>query len=128
MGRALALRILIVEDEPIVRLELESIVAGAGHQVVGSTATGAEAIHLAEAQRPDLILMDIALAGDMDGIEAARIIHDSLTIRSLFVSVLTAEHRDSIDVSHPFGILLKPVVAEQLLHALMEIARQLGKG
>jgi response regulator NasT len=121
------LRILIIEDETLVRLELESIVAGAGHEVVGGAADGAEAIRLAEAQRPDVMLMDIALVGDMDGIETARIINDTLAIRCLFVSALTAEQRDSIDVAHPFGILLKPVVAEQLLHALEEIARQLGR-
>ncbi|HZT46634.1 MAG TPA: response regulator [Hyphomicrobiaceae bacterium] len=123
------MRILIVEDEPLIRLELERIVTDAGHEVVGGSATGAEAIRLAEAQRPDMVLMDIALDGDMDGIETARIIHDSLSIRSLFVSApLSTEQRDSVDITRPFGILLKPVVAEQLRHALEEIARRLGKG
>jgi CheY-like chemotaxis protein len=121
------LRILIVEDEPVVRLELESIVAEAGHRVVGGAANGAEAIRLAGTHLPDVILMDIVLAGDMDGIEAARIIHESLAIRCLFVSAVSAEERDSIDVARPFGVLLKPVVKKQLLDALDEISRQLGR-
>jgi CheY-like chemotaxis protein len=100
------LLILIVEDEPVVRLELESIVTEAGHHVVGGAADAAEAIRLAGIHRPDVILMDIVLVGDMDGIEAARIIHDSLAIRSLFVSAVSADERDSIDVAHPFGVLL----------------------
>jgi CheY-like chemotaxis protein len=121
------LRILIVEDEPLIRLDLESIVAGAGHAVVGSADTGAEAIRLAEEQRPDLVLMDIGLIGDMNGIDAATAINDRWAIRSLFVSALSAQHRDSIDAARPFGVMLKPVVAEQLVHALLEVARQLGK-
>lgn len=121
------MRVLIVEDEPLIRLELECIVRGAGHDVVGGAATGPDAIRVAEEQRPDVVLMDIGLVGDMNGIEAAKTIHDRWAIRSLFVSPISAHFRDSADTARPFGFLLKPIAAERLVEALEEIARQLGK-
>lgn len=65
-------RILIVEDEQIISADLEAKLTGLGHDVVGSAASGAEAIRLAQQVRPELVLMDIRIQGDMDGIEAAR--------------------------------------------------------
>lgn len=121
------MRIVIVEDEPLIRLELEGIVGDAGHDVVGRAATGPDAILLAEEHRPDVVLMDIALVGDMNGIDAAKTIHDRCAIRSLFVSAISGHLRDSADAARPFGFLLKPIAAEQLVGALEEIARQLGK-
>jgi DNA-binding LytR/AlgR family response regulator len=118
---------LIVEDEPLVRLELESIVASAGHHVVGAAATGEDAIRVAEERRPDVVLMDIALVGDVNGIEAAKMIHERCAIRSLFVSAISGHLRDSADGARPFGFLLKPIAPERLAAALEEIARQRGK-
>ena len=90
----LFLRILLIEDEPLARLELRNLVVAAGHDVVGEASTGSEALRLAGEHRPDVILMDISLLGDLDGIEAARMINDQLAIRSLFVSALVDECRD----------------------------------
>ena len=70
--------ILIVEDEAIVAEDLASKVRQLGYDVAGITATGEEAIELARQQRPSLVLMDIRLAGAMDGIEAAQGINRDL--------------------------------------------------
>jgi YesN/AraC family two-component response regulator len=121
------LRILIVEDEPLIRLEMQGVAEGAGHEVVGSAATGADAIRIAEEQQPDVVLMDISLIGDMDGIDAARSIRELWGIRSLFVSAFRDDLRDKADSARPFGFLLKPVGRTQLAEALEEIAWQLGK-
>ena len=64
-------RILIVEDETIVAMDLESQLKAAGHEVMARVTTAEEALELATANRPDLVLMDITLAGRMDGVEAA---------------------------------------------------------
>ncbi len=64
-------RILIVEDESIVRLDLESQLRRLGHAVVGSAVSGPEAVAKAAELKPDLVLMDVQLEGPMDGIEAA---------------------------------------------------------
>ncbi|MBF0186701.1 MAG: response regulator [Magnetococcales bacterium] len=65
------LRILIVEDESIIGLDLSFSLETLGHEVVGVVAEGKQAIVVAEAMRPDLIFMDIGLRGEMDGVEAA---------------------------------------------------------
>ena len=64
-------KILIVEDEEIVALDLEQRLARIGYTVMGTTASGNEAIRLASELNPHVILMDIKLSGDMDGIETA---------------------------------------------------------
>src|SRR5690348_2348320 len=69
-------RMLVVEDEWLISLQLEQMLAAAGFEVVGTAANAARAVALADRERPDLVLMDIRLAGPVDGIEAAREIMD----------------------------------------------------
>ncbi len=64
-------RILIVEDEAIIAMELESQLQSLGYEVTSIVDTGEKAIEKAEADKPDLMLMDIRIKGDMDGIDAA---------------------------------------------------------
>jgi len=66
-----AVRVLVVEDEAVVQLHLRRLLAGLGYRVVGAAATAEEAVDLARRERPDLVLMDIELRGETDGIEAA---------------------------------------------------------
>jgi CheY-like chemotaxis protein len=73
-------RILIVEDEAIIASDLRAILIEAGHEVVGWTTTGEDAVPLAEVYRPDLVLMDLRLRGRMTGLEAARTIREELRI------------------------------------------------
>src|SRR5690349_7826279 len=84
-----ALRILIVEDEFFIALDAESQVAALGHAVVGVAASADEAIRIAGEQRPDVVLMDIRLAGPRDGMEAAREIRSRYNIDSIFVTANT---------------------------------------
>lgn len=101
--------ILIVEDEVIVAADLANKVSQMGYQVIGSTTRGEEAIVLARQERPDLVLMDICLAGEMDGVEAAEHIRRECGLPIIF---LTA-HSDHptlqrAKLSDPFGYILKP--------------------
>lgn len=103
------LSILIVEDEAIVAEDLASKVRQLGYDVAGTSATGQGAVELALGQRPALVLMDIRLAGDMDGIAAALEIHRQSDVPVLF---LTA-HSDPDTVERArqagaFGYILKP--------------------
>ncbi len=75
-------RILIVEDERLLAEELRERLITIGATVVGAAVTGAQAVTLAEQLRPDLVLMDIRLKGEMDGIEAGRQITDRSARRS----------------------------------------------
>lgn len=103
-------KILIVDDEAILTMYLEEILIQNGYHVVGSGASGREAIELAQSLSPDLIIMDISMPGDMDGIEAARIIRSDFGIPSIF---MTAHSESPIfekaREADPYGYLIKPV-------------------
>ena len=103
------LSILIVEDEAIVAEDLANKIQQLGYDVAGTTATGEEAVELARRLRPALVLMDIHLAGAMDGITAAEQIHRESKLPVLF---LTA-HSDTSTVERAqqagaLGYILKP--------------------
>ena len=84
-------RILIVEDEGIVATDIEWQVTSLGYVPVGIAATGEEAIALAERYRPTLVLMDIHLRGDMDGVTAATTIRERFGIPSVFLTAYATD-------------------------------------
>jgi len=112
-------RVLIVEDEGILAIELKDKLEKLGYIVPATASTGAEAIELSANYRPDLILMDIVLKGDMDGIEAADKIHSILKVPIIY---LTAYADDGTvkraKVTEPFGYLVKPYNEKELQIAL----------
>ena len=111
-------RILIVEDEMFIALEIQEVVVRAGHEVVGIAATADRAIALAEGTRPDVVLMDIRLAGERDCVEAAIEIRERFDIPSLIVSAHSdAETRLRAAPARPLGFLPKP-----FQHALLRLA------
>ncbi|HEY3053631.1 MAG TPA: response regulator [Thermoanaerobaculia bacterium] len=115
-------RIVVVEDEAIVAMDIAAGLRRLGYEVVGLADNGPAAIAMAGQTRPDLVLMDIRLNGPMDGIEAARIIRQQLSVAIVF---LTA-HGDSATVERtklaaPHGYLVKPF-DEQVLHRVIEVA------
>jgi DNA-binding NarL/FixJ family response regulator len=103
-------RILVVEDSPSVALVIEAGLKAKGYAIAGRADTGASAIALAETERPDLVLMDISLPGDIDGIDAARAIREGPRCPVVF---LTSHTDDDIleraRAVEPHGYLLKPV-------------------
>ena len=115
-------RILVVEDETIVAMDLAATLRRMGHEVVGTVGTGSAAIDLARSRTPDLILMDVRLKGPMDGIEAAATIQRQ---RSTAIVFLTA-HADIETVERskaaaPHGYLVKPF-DEHALHRVIQVA------
>lgn len=79
-------RILVVEDEGIISLQVQTMLRSMGYSVCGKASSGQEAIEKASEMRPDLILMDVILKESMDGIEAARQILERFNIPVIFVS------------------------------------------
>jgi CheY-like chemotaxis protein len=118
-------RILIVEDDAIIALDIEDILLQGGHEVVGVAPSAAEALALARRERPDLALMDHRLLGNVTGTEAAERIWKELRIPSLFVSGNAGE----ISGTPPsvLGIFRKPIDHDRLLFAVEAIA-QSGPG
>jgi len=102
-------RILVVEDEAIVAMEIEERLTAMGYTVAGSVSSGEQALNIAGEQRPELVLMDIRLQGDMDGITAAEEIRKRFHQPVIF---LTAYSEDSTleraKRAEPYGYLLKP--------------------
>ena len=79
-------RVLIVEDDMIISLVIENMVKELGHEVVGKATSGSDAIELALENKPDLILMDIRLKGEMDGIEAVKEIKENITTSVIYLT------------------------------------------
>lgn len=112
-------KILIVEDEAITAMDIENKLEDFGFNVVGIASRGEEAIKKAEDLRPDLILMDITLKGDMDGIEAADKIKSLFGIPVIYMSAFADEDTfKRIKFTNPYGFVNKPVSPELLLVSL----------
>jgi CheY-like chemotaxis protein len=115
-------QILVVEDEPIVSLDLQQRLEKMGYRVPVVVASGEEAIESTLDSTPDLVLMDINLQGKMDGVEAAERIR---ALHQVPVIYLTAYSNDQTlaraKITEPFGYLLKPF-EERELQTTIEIA------
>jgi response regulator NasT len=119
-----AVRVVIAEDEAIVRLDLKEIMEEEGYEVVGETGRGDEAVELVRERRPDIAILDIKMPG-MDGLSAAREISSE---RLSAVLILTAfSQRDLIEQARNAGALaylVKPFQKSELLPAIeMAIGR-----
>lgn len=115
-------KIMIVEDEVIIADLLQNLLRRNRYDVMGIVSTGAEAIRQVPVDRPDLILMDILLIGDMDGIEAAQTIMEQFFIPIIY---LTA-HADEETIQRAartasYGYIIKPF-NEATIHATIEMA------
>lgn len=114
--------ILIVEDESIVALDIQSCLKGLGYTPLGIASRGEEAIRKALQLQPDLVLMDIRLKGDMDGVEAAQQIRTLLGTPVVFLTAYADEQTlQRARITGPFGYLIKPF-EERELHATIEMA------
>jgi CheY-like chemotaxis protein len=118
------IKILVVEDEHIVAWELTERLKRMGCTVCGAVPTGEEAVRAVRECRPDLVLMDIMLAGKMDGIEAARAIRTCCDTPVVFCSAYVGEVRARAESLGPLGFLEKPMDYDRLACLLTG----LGKG
>jgi two-component system, response regulator PdtaR len=112
-------RVLLVEDDYIAASDAEAALLDAGFEVIGPANSAEEAIELAHTERPELIIMDIRLAGPRDGIDAAREIFRSTGIRSLFATAhSTPEVLRRAEEVAPLGWLSKPYAPHALLNCV----------
>jgi CheY-like chemotaxis protein len=123
-----ALRILIVEDEVITAIELESYLEDLGHIVVGIAGTAPDALAAAEQHRPDLILMDIRLAQGGDGVEVATELRRRYDLPSVFLTAhADGATRERADAARPVGYLSKPVPRPEFSALLARLAASLRR-
>ncbi|HEX6767369.1 MAG TPA: response regulator, partial [Polyangiaceae bacterium] len=114
--------ILVVEDERLVARDLEASLRMMGYDVIGTTATGEDCLERADVHRPDLVLMDVRLAGSMDGIETAQHLRARFDVPVVYLTAYVDEHtvaraRDT----GPQGYVVKPFRSGELRSAI-EIA------
>lgn len=119
--------ILVVEDEPLIAEDLVQSLNDFGYSVVGVASNASEAVHMAMESGPDLILMDIVLGGDSDGIEAAAEIKSRLSIPIVYVTAYTDEALlQRAKETRPAGYVVKPFRTSEL-RANVEIALYRGE-
>ncbi len=115
-------RILIVEDEALIAMDIDMQLRDMGYTPVGHATRGDEAIELARALKPDLILMDIQLTGSMDGISAAQTIHSQFSLPVVFVTAFAADDiLARAKLTEPYGYILKPF-SEREMRTVIEMA------
>jgi two-component system, response regulator PdtaR len=120
-GTEFLARVVIAEDEAIIRLDLKEILTSAGYDVVGESGRGDEAVGLVAEHQPDLAILDIKMPG-LDGLQAAREITSKYQVA---VMLLTAfSQRDLIEEARDAGVaayLVKPFQARELLPAVADV-------
>jgi DNA-binding NtrC family response regulator len=114
--------ILVVEDEAVVAEDLQHRLAALRYQVAGWASTGEDAVRLAHELRPDLVMMDIRIRGEMDGIDAARAIRDRADVPVVFVTALAdGETLARAKAVEPLGYIVKPF-SDRDLETTVELA------
>ena len=115
-------RIMIVDDDVTIQMELEEYLGHMNHTIVGIADTGIEAVETARQMKPDLILMDINMPGEMDGISAARKIKEEMDAGVVFVTGFDdPEYIERAKLVEPFGYIMKPF-DEREINGVIEIA------
>jgi DNA-binding LytR/AlgR family response regulator len=114
--------VLVVEDESIVSKDIQHSLKKLGYNVVGAASTGERAFELAQSEKPDIILMDIMLKGDMNGIETASKVKEELQIPVIYLTAYADESTlEKAKVTEPYGYIIKPF-KEVDLHTSIEMA------
>jgi len=122
-------RILIVEDDYVVGLDLENGLSDAGFEIVGIATSAAEAVRLAGSKHPNLAIMDIHLSGKRDGVDAAIEMFTAYGVRSIFATAYHDDHtRRSADKAAPLGWLPKPYQLEGLISLIESAIAELRGG
>ncbi|MCK4906750.1 MAG: PAS domain S-box protein, partial [Spirochaetes bacterium] len=108
-------KILIVEDEGIVAKDIQNILKTLGYTVVGISSSSEDAIKKTEEMRPDLVLMDIVLDGNADGIETAKQIRNRFNIPIIYLTAFADEKTlQRAKITEPYGYILKPFQEREL--------------
>ncbi len=115
-------RILVVEDEELVGLAIRTYLESVSYEVPAVISSGEKAVREVRAMEPDLVLMDIHLAGEMDGIQAAGIIKETFHVPVIYLtSYSDSDTLEKAKLTEPFGYVLKPF-DERALEASIEMA------
>lgn len=108
-------KIMVVEDENIIALDIKNRLESLGYFVSAVVPSGEEAIRIVTEVKPDLVLMDIVLRGDIDGMQAAETIYRKFNIPVIFLTSYSDESTLQLaQKTSPYGILIKPFNENEL--------------
>ena len=118
--------ILIVEDDGLIALYLTELMEKTGYLIVGTVSSGEMALQVLENySKPDLILMDIGLAGSLDGIETAWQVRERFSVPVIFVTAYTSENTlERIREIAPEGYIGKPFLDNEILALIRKVLDQ----
>jgi two-component system, response regulator PdtaR len=124
----MTLRVLIAEDEFLIALDLKDQVEALGHRVTGVARDVDSCKRAARAEKPDVALMDLRLAGGSSGVDASRWLFEVLGVRCIFISGnLDDAMRETLSAVEPIAFIGKPILTHQLERALVFCCRTLDE-
>ncbi len=115
-------KLIVAEDEFVISMQLEKALIAMGHDVIARAPSGEKAVELAREHQPDIVLMDIVMPGDIDGIDAAETIKNELGVPVVFVTAYTDDEViERAKAAAPFGYIVKPF-HDREVKAVIELA------
>jgi len=119
--------IMVVEDEGVVSIDIRNMLIRAGYDIAAVAFSGEEAIKKVKETHPDLVLMDIGLKGEIDGIEAAKKIRERTKIPVVFLTGFADENTlAKAREAEPSGFIIKPINEEELYKTIEEALSSRG--
>ena len=120
------LNIVIAEDDAIIRMYLVQLLEGAGHKIVGTAATGKGVIAEVGDNKPDILLLDIGLKGNLDGIETAIVVQEEFSTPLIFISGNSDRLRNEVQNKkiEPVATFVKPIDEQTLLAVLKDFSAE----
>ena len=120
------MKVMVVEDDAIIGMDIEHRVRRLGYEVTGVADTAEEAIELAADTKPDIALMDIRLRGDIDGIDTARMLKEQFSLPVIFITAYSdLKMRSRALDLNPAGYIVKPIREVELKNTLEEARRMI---
>ncbi|MCF7920413.1 MAG: response regulator [Candidatus Cloacimonetes bacterium] len=115
-------KILIVEDEVIISMRLELFFQRRGYEVIGTLSSGEKAVELCRTNKPDVIIMDINLRGEMSGLDAGESICENSEIPIIFITGYSDEIlKERAARLNPLGYFMKPINMFEIISALNKL-------
>ncbi len=120
-------RVIIVEDEGITQMQLRRVLNLAGLKVVGFALNGEDGVTITLQERPDIVLMDITMPGNINGIEALRRIRAEFSVCAVMLTAY-AEYRQEAEAAGACGYIIKPIDSTTLIPQLVQAFTRWQKG
>jgi len=125
MGQKEIHKILVVEDNMIIQMYLSRTVRDCGFEVVGEARDCDTALELIDQNQPDLIIMDLGLVGNKDGVETATIVNELYNIPIIFITGNSDEHTiERAKNVNPYDIIIKPIDEDRLINILLQFKKE----